>query len=346
MAKVLIDGSWFFGGNRDRGIGRYLDYYFQHQCKTKAEDRVWLVPAQATDSLKNQLIANYGGITWQRDSNESIPRQQELWRRFVLEKKVEEIFYPSPFERPWSLLDWHSLIKQLELKTTAIVFDLLPLDYPGKILHHWSISDQKIYRQRVRRLSGIDELLAISDYTKQRLHHYLRLPAKEIKVLQFGLTPQWIKPPQAVDLDWWREVKTGQYVTTIAGGEWRKNIAGMLRYFARHYAPKNKHWQFLVICKLSFREELRFWWLSKKLGIASQVKFLGYLDERAKWRYLAQSEVFLFLSLAEGLGVPLLEAQQAKIPKIIISEELARAGFDQIITSKTKLEVAKAQDYN
>ena len=154
MSITLIDGLWYFGGNRQRGIGRYLEYFFQHECAIDPKDRVWLVPQSGSDRLVNELLAKFGGRSLVFDFTETKPRQLELMRRFLDEKKVTEVWVSSPFERPWSLLDFQALFAEIEIPVTAVVFDLLPLQFPDKILATWSQGDQHLYQRRTQKLQA------------------------------------------------------------------------------------------------------------------------------------------------------------------------------------------------
>lgn len=340
---VLIDAQWFFGNNRERGIGYYLDYYFKHELQVPPEKRLWLVSASTPDKLINQLLENYGGKTLSFDFSIDKPRQQELLARWLSEKQVEAVFYSSPFERPWSLLDWQLLMEDFNLPSTAIVFDLIPQQFPNEVLKSWPEEDQKIYQKRLDLLSRVDNLLAISPFTKKQLTNLLNIPDEKIEVLKFGYSNNWLNPPREVDLKWWRSVAAPKLAVTISGGEWRKNLIGTLKYFAKHYA---KHgYKLIVICRLGRLEQIKYKLTTWQLGVSKKVSFVGVVDERVKWRYLAQAQVFLFLSFAEGLGIPLFEAKKAKVPKIIISQELAEAGFDKLIGGSVAVTVAKPQDY-
>jgi glycosyltransferase involved in cell wall biosynthesis len=334
---VLLDAFWYFGGNRSRGIGRYLEYYFSKVCDIPREERLWLIPEAVPDREVNTLLSLVGGRSQMIDLHQSKPRQRELLCRWVEEKEISKVFISSPFERPWSLLDFISVFVERSIPTQALVFDLLPLQFPEHILSTWSEEDRERYDRRVRRLRQVDKLFAISPATKAMLRHYLLAPIPPIEVVTFGLKDTWLTPPKEVDLNWWREVRTGKYVMTISGGEWRKNLEGTIRYFAKHFARSK--YTLLVICRLGRREKLSFQWLAWRLGVLSRVVFLGEVDERTKWRLLAQSEVFLFLSRGEGLGIPLLEARKAKVPRIIISEELAQVGLDELVPGA---EIAKS----
>ncbi len=326
---VLLDGLWFFGGNRGRGVGRYLTYYLDHVLAVPAHERIWLVPRSAPDTLRNELVTRFGGHSLVIDFSETMPRQLEVLRRYLNEKEVLQAQILSPFERPWSMLDFLDVFVQLKIETQSIVFDVLPLQFPKQILEKWPEQDQKMYQRRIQKLPQVNKILAISPFTQQQLTAQLGLPANVIDVLDFGLNERWIVPPKEVDLKWWREMSCGKYVVTISGGEWRKNLEGTISYFAKKYAKKG--YTLLVICKLGRKEKFRFQFLAWRLGIYHTVQFLGQIDERIKWRFLAQAKVFLFLSRGEGLGLPVFEAKRAGIPEIVISQELADAGLSKLI---------------
>lgn len=334
---VLLDGLWFFGGNRERGIGRYLTYYLEHVLSVPQEDRLWLVPKSAPDTLRNQLITRFGGHSLVFDFSQTMPRQQELLRRYLDEKEVVKAYLLSPFERPWSLLDFIEVLVDLNIETTAIVFDLLPLQYRQEILSTWPAEDRKIYDRRTSKLGFIDLLLAISPFVSQQLTQTLGISTKSVEVIPFGLNEKWITPPKEVDLKWWREMSCGKYVVTISGGEWRKNLEGTIRYFAKHYAKKK--YTLLIICQLGKKQKWRLQFLAWRLGISNRVQFMGQLDERIKWRFLAQAKVFLFLSRGEGLGIPVFEAKRAGVPEIVVSQQLADAGLTKLIKQVTVVRV-------
>jgi glycosyltransferase involved in cell wall biosynthesis len=56
--------------------------------------------------------------------------------------------------------------------------------------------------------------------------------------------------------------------------------------------------------------------LAKRLGVASQVKFLGFVSEREKWRLLQEAWVFLMPSSREGWGVTITEAALVGTPSV------------------------------
>jgi glycosyltransferase involved in cell wall biosynthesis len=53
---------------------------------------------------------------------------------------------------------------------------------------------------------------------------------------------------------------------------------------------------------------------SAALGIANYVDFLGYISESAMHRLFQQAALFIMPSLAEGFGIPILEAMASGVP--------------------------------
>lgn len=329
MARTLIDGLWFFGGNRDRGIGMYLDYFFQEVFDVPVEDRYWLIPQNAPDWQVNKLLSRYGGQSMELDTEMSGQRQRELLDRWLDDKEILAAFIASPFERPRSLLDFMALFEEKGIGVQAVVFDLLPLQFRDKILNTWPEEDQEQYERRLRRLRRVHYLYAISPQTRNALTTLLDYPEDQVEVLKFGLGTKWITLPESLRSLKRSENKERTRVLTISGGEWRKNLEGTLVYFADNW--KGKKATLFVICELGVRQMIQLVLLCIRLGILHKVRFLGKVDESTKWRHLLQADVFLFLSRAEGLGIPLLEAKKAKVSKIVLSRELAEAGFGSLL---------------
>jgi hypothetical protein len=328
MARTLIDALWYFGGNRDRGIGKYLDYFFREVFPTPPEDRFWLVPQSSPDWQVNKFLVRYGGQSIELDTEMSGQRQSELLDRWLDDKEIIEVFIASPFERPRSLLDFVSLFDEKALIIQCIVFDLLPLQFREKILEEWPEEDQELYERRLRRLRRVHRVFAISPQTQAALSILLDYPAEQTEVLKFGLGTKWIEIPKESVLSS-TKVKQKTRVLTISGGEWRKNLDGTLEYFAQTW--KGKKAELVIICELGMKHTFSLAMKCVRLGILPQVRFLGKVSEKRKWRELHRADVFLFLSRGEGLGIPLLEARKAKIPRIILSKELADQGFGELV---------------
>lgn len=325
---IILDGSWWCGESRQRGIGRYLDAFFRFEFNTqRKEDQVWILPDWSSKEDRQSLVRNHGGqiviVPTQADSG----YQHQWWLQLVSEKKPKMIWLTSPFERPWSLLSLGKSIFEPDISVSAIVFDILPLEHPRTILQTWPLKDQKTYQDRIDLLQQVDRFVAISPYVQRQLIGLLHVESKKIHVPEFGLGCSWIEAPNK-KIQIHAGVSRNPLVVTLSGGEWRKNLPGTLHYFARSFSSQ---YRLVVICRLGWKEHLRLRWLALQLGIFHRVQFTNFISEEEKWKYLYQAEVGLFLSRAEGLGIPLLEYTRASIPRIVVSRQLEQDGFGQLL---------------
>lgn len=64
----------------------------------------------------------------------------------------------------------------------------------------------------------------------------------------------------------------------------------------------------------NMRSELMF--LTKELGVAERVRFMGALPNEQAMREVAHSSIFVLPSLGEGLGIVILEAQALGVPVV------------------------------
>lgn len=320
---VLLDASWWTGGNRQRGIGQYLSYFFEYIYESASSERVWLFPPGVSAREMADFVARFGGKSV---ALVSVVNAQDEIVKIIEQDKIQRVLIGSPFERPWSLLSVADLFSARKISWEAIIFDLLPAQHEKEILSLWPAKEQSAYRAGLSALKQADRLLAISPHTALQIEKLVQVSGDKIAVLAFGLTPDWLRPPVKGAPVKPRD-SNRSIALTISGGEWRKNLAGTLEYFSKELARSH---ELFVICKLALQEHLKFRRIALGLDVYPLTRFLGQVSQRDKWRYLYSAQVFLFLSLAEGLGIPLLEARAAGIERIIISPELKKQGFDKL----------------
>jgi hypothetical protein len=321
---TAIDAHWWFGGNKRRGIGEYLLAYFSGHSHIPRTQRHWIVPVQASQADVQELLAQLGG--------ESIALPEvgvtAAWIAELKERGCQQVFFASPFERPNSLLDFWPAFSAAKIRGEAVLFDLLPLQFPSEILASWPSADQLQYRVRVEYMKQLDFLWCISPATQKVAQKLLDKEVQKMKVLAFGLKTNWIEIPESLSKA--KLPRDPQLTVTISGGEWRKNLEGTIEHFLKNFGSTDR---LIVICKLGKKHRWRLMWLLLVRGASRRVTLAGEVSEEQKWRHLLEAQNFLFLSRAEGLGIPLLEAQKAKIPNIYMSSVLIQDGLGVLVKS-------------
>lgn len=105
------------------------------------------------------------------------------------------------------------------------------------------------------------------------------------------------------------------YLLFIGRLEERKNIVRMIEAFEilkeRYHIPH----QLVLIGKPGYGYEK----ITKKLSeslYGGEIIEKGYVSEEEKWQFLKQAHVFVFSTLYEGFGIPILEAQSVGVPVV------------------------------
>jgi glycosyltransferase involved in cell wall biosynthesis len=103
----------------------------------------------------------------------------------------------------------------------------------------------------------------------------------------------------------------------VGGGQWYKNLPGVIHLYARYVAGADVPlplWCVSPAPNSAVRAALR------KVPAAGNVLFFNNLDSRVLQAAYSMADAFLFPSLAEGFGWPLIEAQACGCPVLTTDE--------------------------
>jgi glycosyltransferase involved in cell wall biosynthesis len=150
-----------------------------------------------------------------------------------------------------------------------------------------------------------------SHATKQELHERLGLPLEKIDVVHLGLGLRKIAhPTPAAELRERFDLGGGSVVLSVAAALPHKNLDRLLRAFATLERGK----AVLVLVGHAGRETERLKALAAELGITGEVRFTGWVSDADVEGFYALASVFVYPSLHEGFGMPVLEAMRRGVP--------------------------------
>lgn len=164
-----------------------------------------------------------------------------------------------------------------------------------------------------------DFLIADSEYTRRDLVTHLRIPEKKIRVIYPGV-PENFTP--AISEPLYRSVCErlairSPYFLFVGTLEPRKNLKRVLEAFRLFLdrVPEGKEHQLVVAGSRDFAHGRFFKDLSAALSFnPGQIIFTGYLEHSELNALYARALAFLYPSLYEGFGFPVLEAMSAGAP--------------------------------
>ncbi len=190
--------------------------------------------------------------------------------------------------------------------------DLFPIEHP----EWYSKSYSAWYAFLFRRLSRTaTHLLAVSEYTKAQLVRHLGVEGDRITVVPNGVAPT-LRPTTTLEA-----ARTGaalalpsrRYLLSVSSLEARKNLKTVLEAWrvAQRTLPANI---WLVLAGAAADASV---FGRQQIGpVPPRVHFTGYVAEEHLAGLYSGASLFLFPSLAEGFGLPLLEAMSCGVRAI------------------------------
>lgn len=180
--------------------------------------------------------------------------------------------------------------------------DLFPVEHPewyGSAYGNW-------HGRSMRRLvAGAVHLIAVSEYTKSRLVKVLGRSPEDITVIHNGCSMKGPADANAIDAAIHTlKIPTRRYVLSLSSLESRKNIKSVLQSWATiHQQLSADTW--LVLAGKA--DEAVYARQNLNLDMP-RVMTTGYVPEEHLAGLYSGASLFVFPSLAEGFGLPLLEA--------------------------------------
>ncbi|MGG1655934.1 glycosyltransferase family 1 protein [Geobacillus sp. BMUD] len=312
--KIAIDGRKLIG-NRT-GIGNYLLGILEELFRIDQKNKYYIFVDQKPEIRFNNPNVKYIRISTLKNTIKNEKIYSFLWLNlFIVPRLLREkidIFWGPNFVKPLvfpnkrTIVTIHDLafIKNKENHSTIHAFYL---KYYLKFF-----VDKKL------------NILTVSHYTKYDIMKEYKIPEDNINVTYCALNPNLnIKSIRKPSLKLPKE-----YCLFVGTLEKRKNLQLILK--AISYSIKNNLSVIPLVVvggKGNGSEQIRK--LIKELNIEEYVYFTGYISQEELAYIYENARLFIFPSLYEGFGIPLLEAMRYGVP---------------IITSKTTSLPEVAQD--
>ncbi|EOX4280277.1 glycosyltransferase family 4 protein [Vibrio cholerae] len=274
--------------NNHRGMGRFAEFLI----RPILSDTVALAPQGTDDSTYRMVSKGHGFFPW--------------WEQVILPSLSNEQgldFLILPYNTG-------PIFRKITAKRISVIHDLIFMrdkhELPLSISIYQTLG--RYYRRFVvpRIAKNCDIIITVSEYTKFELIEQLGVSENKIKVIPNSIKDEWFCEPLPLE-------SRGSYLFSVAGEAPSKNVITLLKSFSLAIDSIASDIK-LVIAGIKVSQQAPFVTLSKELGIESRVEFLGFLsDEELQQRY-REAKVFVFASLFEGFGIPLLEAMASGTP--------------------------------
>jgi len=218
-----------------------------------------------------------------------------------------DVFFSSDWTQP--------PVKQAKLIT--VVHDLVPWRYP-KTLPKKIITTHHNRIKWVKKEVGV--IIADSQSTQNDLIKIIKIPKRKIYVVYPGIDKKRFCPQNKEKINQIkRKYGLSNYILAVSTREPRKNFIRIIEAFKKLSAQggpasgrKNRNFQLAIAGKYGWGEETK----KLKNSKTPKLKTLGYVPDGDLAPLYSGARCFVYPSLYEGFGLPILEAMACGCPVV------------------------------
>lgn len=225
-------------------------------------------------------------------------RGKRLWTQIRLSAKLmrskpDSLFIPS-----------HAFPLVTAKKNYITIHDVAFAKYPEVYS-----TTQRLYLHYITNIACklADTIIVPSKATKEDLVHYFNGDPKKIVVIHHGLSRDHLKIQEKTP----SETKKMVFIGRI---ESKKNLIRLLKAF-NNFLKSHPEWKLILAGSKGQGAESVIDTISE-LALENTVHVPGYVNEEEKAQILSNADMFVFPSLTEGFGLPILEAFHYEIPTL------------------------------
>ncbi|HSB61062.1 MAG TPA: glycosyltransferase family 1 protein [Vicinamibacteria bacterium] len=206
---------------------------------------------------------------------------------------------------------------KLGYRTVVTIHDLVSFLFPETVPRKYSLYMRLMTRAAVR---SADRVIAVSRATQVDLERVLGVPPARTVVIHEAVAPEFAVPPPpgAVDAVVRRYALRRPYCLFVGNLEPRKNLGRLVEAFARVRARGHHPGRPPQLVLTGTRAWLYggIFRTVEAQGLADDVVFTDYVPAEDLPALYAGAACFVFPSLYEGFGLPVLEAMAAGAPVV------------------------------
>ena len=287
--KIVI-AAWHLG-QFNVGIGRYTRALVEAISRVDQDnDYLVLTPKPVPLSLK------HGNV-------KCVVARLPLFRRRGWEQIIP--FWKGPYDLLHFPYD--SCVAWKRAKFVVTIHDIKPLLFPA-LRSKQSIGglvEQLLVGDRAAR---IDHIITVSESSKRDIVHHLGVSPDRITVVYPGVDSGWFSRPPAY------RPEGKPYMLSVAGADPTKNVEAVVKAYARLPGDVRNNFNLVLAGDVKKLPTVRN--LVGTLQLNEAVRFTGVVDDEELRRLYWGAALFVFPSLYEGFGFPVVEAMAAGCPVI------------------------------
>ena len=302
MNRLVVDGTVFHLQARG-GISSLYQEILPRMCEIEPSLQIFLI----TEYTPRQLLPSHSRIIHKpipqiesylrpnRVWGKAIPQIREWLKYRAIGNTQDKIWHSTAYT---TLRGW----KGAQVVTVYdMIFELYPQVFPGDLT-------QRSQRAKRQSISQADALICISGTTKQDLINWYHVDERCVTVIPLACASTF-SPMDGENLLLPQDIQR-PFVLYVGNRRHHKNFDTLAKAFS--IWARRKEFDLVTVGGRVWSEaELR---TLCELGIADQVRRLSSIDDEMLCMLYNKAEAFIYPSLYEGFGIPLLEAMSCGCP--------------------------------
>ncbi|HEX9731635.1 MAG TPA: glycosyltransferase family 1 protein [Thermoanaerobaculia bacterium] len=287
---------------RDFGIGTYVRNLIRELGRLDEENRYLLLVGPRGQGTLRRLPENFRQVVVRSpvySVRELIRLSWELLRLRV------DLYHATHYVLP----------ALVPCKAVVTIHDIIHLLYPEFLPNRVAF----LYAQRMirRSLQRGQRIITVSRNTKDDLTGYFRMEGEKIQVVYNGIEDSFRERLSGEDLDRWMKNLGLErpYFLFVGNPKPHKNLDNVVKAYAR--ALKLHEFPHRLVC-VGDRDgvEFKIRQRARQAGLGERLLILGHVAQEALPAIYQGASLFLYPTLYEGFGLPVVEAMASCVPVI------------------------------
>jgi glycosyltransferase involved in cell wall biosynthesis len=303
--KIGFDAKRLFHNNS--GLGNYSRSLVHSLLKFYPENDYFLYTPSFTEDTKTDFLNHFSNTTIKTPSHIISKTFKSSWRSLRMAAQIRkdhiDVYHGLSHELPYNIQRSNAL-------SVVTIHDLIFMRYP----HYYNFIDRKIYKTKFQYSCEVaDKIIAISEQTKSDIIEFFNTDEKKIEVISPSIHSNFKKEVGGAELKAIKEKYKlpSEYLLYVGTVEPRKNLATLIK--ALHLLKSDiplvvvgKHTNYIDNVNSVIENE----------SPDNRIIFIENADFNDLSAIYSGATVFIYPSLFEGFGLPVVEAMFCKTPVI------------------------------
>ncbi len=310
--KIVMDFRKYDGviGGVEKGVIEIVNYLCRHDHSVVLlgkEFRINQIKSLFLDLGNLELISLSvkSHVMSRQNSRLDATTIQEI----ALEEGADIIHFPYNWSFP----------KNKKIPSILTIHDVIPFTFREAMGLYQNLF---LYRHGIKKACQLNDFIAtVSEFSKQEIALKTGTSLDKIRVIPNGLRlhPPYL-PEREKALKNKYDLLSG-FILNVGGIHERKNIPRLILAFAWFKEKSGYKGKLLITGSVSgapyqIKMKKRCDMVLRKAGIGEDVMFTGFISNEDLDSLFRIADFFIYPSLCEGFGIPILEAMQAGTPVI------------------------------